>query len=72
MLGPEEPAQFSVVLCALAARLFASIPDSRTNFLTVEGTPRGRRIRDRTQVRNLCLEDCFYFILGCWRRKRLS
>lgn len=72
VLGPEEPAQSSVVPCVLAARLFPPHPDRHTNFLTVEGTPRGRRIRDRTQVRNLCLEDCFYFILGCWRRKTLS
>lgn len=72
MLGREEPAQSSVVPCALAARLFPRTRDRRTNFLTVEGTPRGRRIRGRTQVRNLCLKDCFYFILGCWRRKRLS
>lgn len=47
-------------------------PDLRTNFLTVEGTPRGRRICVHTQVRALHLKDCFYFILRYWRRKRVS
>lgn len=53
MLGPEEPAQLSVVPCALPVRLFPPTSDRRTNFLTVEETTRGRRIRGRTQIWSL-------------------